>query len=72
MKKPYYVTFKLMPPFTHRVPRVDMDISMDIEVGRLHGARIIVQKIKEEIETYLYTEYGISGAAFKITGIFKL
>lgn len=72
MKKPYYVTFKVSGPLSGKLPNKEMSASVDVEVGKYHGAKIIVKKIDTEVRAYLLNEYGEDKVNISITGIFKL
>jgi hypothetical protein len=72
MKKPYYVTFMVSGDHSTVLPRKDMSASVDIEVGKFHGAKIIMKNIDSEVRAYLLSEYGINLINLKFTGVFKL
>lgn len=49
MKKPYYVTYTIEMGKPMHMP-------VDVEVGKLHGADIIVSRIKEAIKDKLHNK----------------
>lgn len=73
MKNPYYVTFEVPAALNTRIPTGLIGASLDVEVGKFHGARIIMNKIELALRDWLFKSYGADEKeVFFIKGIFKL
>lgn len=73
MKKPYYVTFEVPAALNPRIPIGLMGASLDVEVGKFHGAQIIMNKIESALKDWLFKNYGADEReVFFIKGIFML